>query len=419
MPTEVTPAPFKYAQMLPTGLEYQDALRGSHAREGWASLPPLGPASLPSLIPGIPPSGPARASECMSIQRGGRGDILPNGMRNPWAPNAREACDPASEAYGPSAVAASPAGAYGLASQFGALSLAGGGGPGGGGGSAIVPRSRAMSFAGSGYGSGYGGGWGERGGSIYPAHHVPIGGLGGTRPDDGWTGAAGRAHHGHAPDMASTVGGTPRLTTANASSSDWLHAPASYLNHAPMSRIAESASYAGSAAPVPISIPSSQGAYLLPPSTDYHHSHHHQQQQQAHHHPHHGTGHRTSSSPSSAVPRRIPIQPCEECDRERERDRAGQQHHKRLGNSPAVSSPLRPAPAPHGDLLPTHTTHHHLNQHGGGAPLARNSSRRSHGTAGGSGRREREREDRESCSCSECSSRSRSHSRSGSRGHSH
>ena len=166
----------------------------------------------------MPATGPVRAIECLPEPN----QVLPNGMRNPWAPYAGETYRPAADA----------AVNQQMGRSAGIGSVVGGGrslyGPIGGGGSVIAPRSVAGSVA-----TGY------SGGSI---------GLGGYRADDGWDGAVGRAHQGVAPDMSSTAGAIPRVNTQ----SSWLHAASSPLNHARMSPVM----------PPPLA---HSGIYLQPP----------------------------------------------------------------------------------------------------------------------------------------------------------
>ncbi|EIW72949.1 hypothetical protein TREMEDRAFT_59108 [Tremella mesenterica DSM 1558] len=281
MPTDVSPAPFRYQQQLPHGLEHPNAyaLMGQAQSHGWASLPPLGGGA------GVPPTGPARAVDCLA---GTPRNVLPNGMRNPWAPYQGETYRPASDmiegqAFGPEL----PGSGIYPASQLG--------------GSAIVPRSRAMSFGGASIG--YDGG-----------------GLGGMRGDDGWNGSAGRLHRGLAPDMSSTAGALPRLANPN-NGAAWLQAPSSYANHARMN-------------PASLFEPAIQplggaSVYLQPPV----------------------------ANSANARPRRAPVVPidgCAECvaeQREKERERqsmnshSAHHHHRRHLTPPIAGSPLRREPA--------------------------------------------------------------------------
>ncbi|GFZ44606.1 hypothetical protein JCM24511_02330 [Saitozyma sp. JCM 24511] len=102
MPTELTAAPFKHEQQFPYGLE--------HPRT-WApprSRPIVPVTASPHPIPqtshsppvmqwasfggvGIPPTGPARLIDCVPKR------VLPNGVRNPWAPYDGSAYRPSSD----------------------------------------------------------------------------------------------------------------------------------------------------------------------------------------------------------------------------------------------------------------------------------------------------------------------------------
>lgn len=186
MPTEVTPAPFRYEQQLPHGLEHPRTYANIHP--GW-SHPPI-----------MPSTGPARAIQCVphslpAISQG-PGRVFANGMRNPWAPYANEGYQPASEH---------------LRAMHGGI--------GSGMATAYTPRSMM------GGGTTIVGGGG--GGSEYSVGTL---GMDGLRMNDGWEGSLGRQHLGHAPDMTSTAG---RLGSAPAPSS-WMGTPSSYANHAPM-----------------------------------------------------------------------------------------------------------------------------------------------------------------------------------------
>ncbi|WVQ82611.1 hypothetical protein IAT38_004742 [Cryptococcus sp. DSM 104549] len=166
MPTEVTPTPFQMASSM-----------GFHP--GWSSMPG---------------SGPARAAEIIPCNRA-PGSVMPNGLRNPWAPYS-------GGTYKPSAAAAA---------QRQENQIAGGTAYGG-------------SVMG---GSVMGGGMG--GMSVIAPSSV---GLGGYREDDGWNGSMGRAHLGHAPDMSSTAGAISQIRAPSAGG--WLNQPASWGNHARM-----------------------------------------------------------------------------------------------------------------------------------------------------------------------------------------
>lgn len=81
-----------------------------------------------------------------------------------------------------------------------------------------------------------------------PAPTSAYGGLGGYRPDDGWDGAVGRSHQGHAPDLMSTVGAVLRQPIpgsmgmsvgmqsmgGGSSVGGWQNSPSSFHSHARM-----------------------------------------------------------------------------------------------------------------------------------------------------------------------------------------
>lgn len=201
MPTETTVAPFRYEEQLGGGFGHPS--RHMHAGPAWGGS--------------MPPTGPARIADCVA-QVPGSGRILPNGLRNPWAPHAGETYQPAAVAATNMQMNRSIAG--GGVSING--SMAGGYGPGsiapsyqGGGGTMIAPRSLAGGSVATGLSAG------------------SYGTAGGMRLDDGWNGSVGRDHRGFAPDLSSAAGGLPRIPTA----SNWLHANSSPLNHAPLSQV--------------------------------------------------------------------------------------------------------------------------------------------------------------------------------------
>lgn len=83
------------------------------------------------------------------------------------------------------------------------------------------------------------------GGETYrPAPTSAYGGLGGYRLDDGWEGAMGRSHQGHAPDLMSTAGAVLRqpipggmhglAVSSNMGGGGWQNSPSSFHSHARM-----------------------------------------------------------------------------------------------------------------------------------------------------------------------------------------
>ncbi|WVW81344.1 hypothetical protein I302_103335 [Kwoniella bestiolae CBS 10118] len=152
---------------------------------------PIHPHSLPPIsyhrgCSPMPTTGPARVIDILPPKPHMPGSVLPNGLRNPWAPYSGETYIPASE----NVVAMQNH------NQMGGGSIIAGGRSGR---SMIAP-----SFAGSGM-------------------TLP-------REDDGWSGSLGRAHQAHAPDPSSVgaIGPTPVLG-ANGSQAGWM--PASWGNH--------------------------------------------------------------------------------------------------------------------------------------------------------------------------------------------
>jgi hypothetical protein len=227
MPTEVTPAPFRYQQQYPLALEHPRTFPSLYSS-----------SSFPSSIS---PTGPVRAVDCLP----GPGKVLPNGMRNPWAPYAGETYSPAHEA------AAVKMGYQRRGSGSGWSALYNDGLTAVGGGGSIYGGGNGMLGPG---GSHVGGGGVS---VIAPRCMVSSGvGLGGYRMDDGWDGAMGRAHNGLSPDLTSTAGAIPRL----ASVGNWLQSPSSPLNQARMMP-----GVGGMYAPSSLGGGGGGGGYLQPP----------------------------------------------------------------------------------------------------------------------------------------------------------
>jgi hypothetical protein len=320
MPTEVTFAPFKNEQQLPFALE-------KHCTS--SSVPSSSPKMFlgPALHhPGlVPPTGPARLAECVPNK------VLPNGIRNPWAPYE-------GQGYRPAAVGAENRAMNALTGWMG-----GAGGTGGMGGGAMGPI--AHSYAGNPptvlpSGSVAGGGSVFGGGSVIAGH----------RMDDGWDGSQGRAHMGHLPDPTSTAGRLGRSLPGTTGGGGWLHAPSSWQNHARLTPnlVTPSDAYPNSGA--------GGGMHLQPPVV----------------HPHaHGASY-SPRRPSISVP----IDACHSCagtGSEKgmglHRSRSGSHKgsiggHRRFASSPAAGSPLRPV-----DQVPL--AHAHGFGREGGARLER------------------------------------------------
>ncbi|OCF60078.1 hypothetical protein L486_02752 [Kwoniella mangroviensis CBS 10435] len=160
MPIDVTPTPIHPHSLPPVSYH-----------RGWSPMPSTGPARVIDILPPKPHM---------------PGSVLPNGLRNPWAPYSGETYIPASESV------------MAMRNQVGGSVIAGGG-------RSMVGRSViAPSFAGSG---------------------MTIG-----REDDGWNGSVGRNHMSHAPDPSSVgaIGPTP-VVGSNGSQAGWI--PASWGNH--------------------------------------------------------------------------------------------------------------------------------------------------------------------------------------------
>ncbi|RSH83927.1 hypothetical protein EHS25_005171 [Saitozyma podzolica] len=302
MPTELTAAPFKHEQQFPYGLE--------HPRT-WTSplVRPIAPIPAPThltLTPpqashtppetshsppvmqwasfggvGIPPTGPARLIDCAPNR------VLPNGVRNPWAPYDGAAYRPSTDRVENQAISGSFTGTGGMipapVAPVAPNSWGGGRAP------TVLPSGSVV-------GGGSSIGWG--GGSV----------VGGQRIDDGWDGASGRAHMGHLPDPTSTAG---RLGRSVPTGGGWLQA-----NHArltPPHLMPEMASRGGE-------------AYLQPPILDAHRP-------------------RRLSTSSR------PIDGCSACASESGRGlrrarstgirKASPGDHIRMGTSPVIGSPLR------------------------------------------------------------------------------
>ncbi|ORY27312.1 hypothetical protein BCR39DRAFT_599414 [Naematelia encephala] len=122
----------------------------------------------------VPPTGPARVTEC--AQPRAVGQILPNGIRNPWAPYAGDTYVPFPES----------------------------------------PRKTQQNQ----YQHGLGVGVGDRRARTRSMSMVGTA-VGGVRIEDG------RARIGHEPDLISTAGARPRLQSAGS----WVNSPSSWANH--------------------------------------------------------------------------------------------------------------------------------------------------------------------------------------------
>ncbi len=204
MPTEVSVAPFRYEQQFPLSLEHPR----TWAVRGPRPIHQFGPNNALGLFAANPPSVVSSSSTAPQP-----GQILPNGVRNPWAPYEGGSYIPSSEG-----VADRLAGEY-----AGAGTVIHAGQPVAG------PRTVPPRMA-----SGPMGGPFSNGGSVIaPAGQAP----GAYRVDEGWNGSLGRAHLGHLPDATSNAGrrGSSVIGAGAGVGGNWLHAPSSWQNHARMS----------------------------------------------------------------------------------------------------------------------------------------------------------------------------------------
>lgn len=162
------------------------------------------------------------------------GSVLPNGVRNPWAPYEGGSYIPSSEG-----VANRLAGEYaGAGTVIGSL------GGMGAGGSVIAPAA-SMAWEAA-----------PQAGSVIVPSRGGASLAAGYRVDEGWNGSLGRAHLGHLPDastsaarLGSTVigAGAPGsgMGGVGGGGGSWYHTPSSWQNHARMT----------ASMPVPVPIP--------------------------------------------------------------------------------------------------------------------------------------------------------------------
>ncbi|KAL7420345.1 hypothetical protein Q5752_005315 [Cryptotrichosporon argae] len=268
MPTDLTPAPFRAEQQFPYGLSHPTFYAG-HA-----------PAS----------SGPARLSACLAPAPG---DVMPNGVRNPYAPWGGETYVPA-HAHAPAS--------YGHMHDSPGFSLR----PRAGFGAAHAPAPSAYAASHASYAS-------RASGGSFGARAVPIPSF----TEDGWGASAhGRRHDAHAPDLVAGVAAGAGVGAGGLSRSTGAWLPASSVTHAPLSAPRRIPTLLADESPL-------DPARLRPPS-----AHGPAASACAAHQYVGGSRHRAAST-SSAAPHRAPSPA-----------------HKRYGSSPVFESPLRRALAP-------------------------------------------------------------------------
>ncbi|KAI9633137.1 uncharacterized protein MKK02DRAFT_29037 [Dioszegia hungarica] len=253
MPTEVSPAPFRYHQRYPISLEHPAAFKrmfGSNSPAGQGPArqmnmglhqyqhphqhslhppqqqqqqqyqPPAPPSYSGHPPPFLPPSLPM-PHPLSGTGVGIANQVLPNGTRNPWAPYAGETYIPSGEK---SDRMAQGQGSMMYGSPLQPTSSLGYSAPGS---MSIpipipVPRSVVSSH-----------GWAEGSISNSAAHR------GAQRVDEGWDGSQGRAHAGHLPDPTTAAGRLGRILGSNigvgmgsGGVQGWRQAPSSWQNHA-------------------------------------------------------------------------------------------------------------------------------------------------------------------------------------------